>query len=283
MAQTLQSVQIASKSIRRTRVAESVQVQVPARRVAAVVAPLPAAAPEMPPAPVVHDRAAIAERVKTFAPLVRRMAFHLTTKLPPSVSVDDIVQAGMIGLMDAAARYQEGQGAQFETFASQRIRGAMLDELRVNDWLPRKTRKALRQVESAVSRLEQRLGRAPAEREIAAELSMPLDEYQAVLQEARGYELVHLEDFGHEDDDDYLERHCPDGGADPLQRLQDLRFREALVHAIDALPEREKLLMGLYYEQELNFKEIAGILGVSESRVCQLHSQAVARLRAKVA
>ena len=221
-------------------------------------------------------------RIKQFAPLVRRMAHHLAAKLPPSVEIDDIIQAGMIGLMDAASRYQEGQGAQFETFASQRIRGAMLDELRANDWLPRSTRKALRRIESAITALEQRLGHPPTETEIANELGVSLSEYQSLLHEARGYELLHLEDFGHDNDDDYLERHCPHADADPMARLQDMRFRQALVQAIEGLPEREKLLMGLYYEQDLNFKEIAAVLGVSESRVCQLHSQAVARLRGKL-
>jgi RNA polymerase sigma factor for flagellar operon FliA len=222
------------------------------------------------------------QRIKQLAPLVRRMAHHLAAKLPPSVDIDDIIQAGMIGLMDAASRYQEGQGAQFETFASQRIRGAMLDELRANDWLPRSTRKALRRIEAAITALEQSLGRPPSETEIARELGVSLPEYQSLLQEARGYELLHLEDFGHDEDDDYLERHCPNPEGDPMAKLTDIRFRRALVEAIEDLPEREKLLMGLYYEQDLNFKEIAAVLGVSESRVCQLHSQAVARLRGKL-
>ena len=221
-------------------------------------------------------------RIEEFAPLVRRMAHHLAAKLPPSVEIDDIIQAGMMGLMDAAARYEEGHGAQFETFASQRIRGAMLDELRQNDWLPRSTRKALRRIEASVTRLEQRLGRSPTEPEIARELGVPLAEYQSLLQEARGYELLHLEDFGWEDNEDYLERHCPDARSSPLDLFQDARFRGALVDAIEGLPEREKLLMGLYYEQDLNFKEIAAVLNVSESRVCQLHTQAVARLRSKL-
>jgi RNA polymerase sigma factor for flagellar operon FliA len=222
------------------------------------------------------------QRISEFAPLVRRMAHHLAAKLPPSVEIDDIIQAGMIGLMDAASRYQEGQGAQFETFATQRIRGAMLDELRSNDWLPRSARKSMRRIERAVHKLEQKLGRAPNEKEIAQELGEPLDIYQSLLQESRGCELLHLEDFGRDDDDDYLDRHCPDNRANPLELFQDARFRGALVKAIEALPEREKLLMGLYYEQDLNFKEIAAVLEVSESRVCQLHSQAVARLRAKL-
>ncbi|HEY1328116.1 MAG TPA: RNA polymerase sigma factor FliA [Casimicrobiaceae bacterium] len=221
-------------------------------------------------------------RVTQFAPLVRRMAHHLAARLPSSVQVDDIIQAGMIGLMDAAARFEESQGNQFETYATQRIRGAMLDELRQNDWLPRSTRKALRRIEAAMHKLEQRLGRAPSEAELARELNVPLAEYQSMLQEARGYELLHLEDFSRDEDDDYLERNVPDERENPFEKYKDARFRTALVAAIEGLPEREKLLMGLYYEQELNFKEIAAVLEVSESRVCQLHSQAVARLRSKL-
>ena len=220
--------------------------------------------------------------VEEYAPLVRRMAHHLAAKLPASVQIDDIIQAGLIGLMDAAGRYEEGQGSQFETYAAQRIRGAMLDELRQNDWLPRSMRRALRQIEAAVNALEQRLKRAPTEGEIAGELKIPLTEYREMLQDARGYQLIHLDDFSGDDDDDYLERNCPDNRENPLEKLQDNRFRKELIKAIDALPEREKLLMGLYYERELNFKEIAAVLEVSESRVCQLHSQAVARLRAKL-
>ena len=221
-------------------------------------------------------------RIKEFAPLVRRMAHHLAARLPSSVQIDDIIQAGMIGLMDAAARFEEAQGNQFETYATQRIRGAMLDELRQNDWLPRSTRKSLRRIETAMHKLEQRLGRAPSEIELAQELGVPLGEYHSMLQEARGYELLHLEDFSRDDDDDFLERNLPDDRENPFERYKDARFRAALVEAIEHLPEREKLLMGLYYEQELNFKEIAAVLEVSESRICQLHSQAVARLRTKL-
>jgi len=225
----------------------------------------------------------VEHRIAEFAPLVRRMAHHLAAKLPSSVQIDDIIQAGLIGLMDAASRFEESQGNQFETYASQRIRGAMLDELRQNDWLPRSMRKSLRQIENAVTNLEQRFGRAPTEGELAKELGVSLAEYQTMLQEARGYQLLHLDDFhGDSDDDDFLDRHCPDNRSNPLERIHDKKFRAALIQAIEQLPEREKLLMGLYYEQELNFKEIAAVLEVSESRVCQLHSQAVARLRAKL-
>lgn len=223
----------------------------------------------------------VEQRINEYAPLVRRMAHHLAAKLPSSVQIDDIIQAGLIGLMDAANRFEASQGNQFETYAVQRIRGAMLDELRQNDWLPRSMRKSLRQIENAVSKLEQRLGRQPSEGELAQELGVPLPEYQTMLQDARGYQLIHFGDFS-TDEDDYLERHLPDNRANPLERIQDEKFRAALVKAIEALPEREKLLMGLYYEQDMNFREIAVVMDVSESRVCQLHSQAVARLRGRL-
>jgi RNA polymerase sigma factor for flagellar operon FliA len=228
------------------------------------------------------EQSDIERRIKECAPLVRRMAHHLAARLPASVEIDDVIQAGLIGLMDAAGKFEESQGNRFETYATQRIRGAMLDELRVNDWLPRSTRRALRRIETATSALEQRFGRPATETELAQELGVSLSEYQTLLQEARGYQLLHLDDFADDGDDAFLERNCPDDRGNPLVRIQDRRFRAALVQAIEGLPEREKLLMGLYYEQELNFKEIAAVLEVSESRVCQLHSQAVARLRGKL-
>jgi len=224
----------------------------------------------------------VEQRVTEFAPLVRRMAHHLAAKLPSSVDVDDIIQAGLIGLMDAAGRFEASQGNQFETFASQRIRGAMLDELRQNDWLPRSIRKAFRQIEVAISKLEQKLGHAPSERDIAAELGISLSDYQVMLREARGYQLFHIEDFETDTESGLFDRLCPDNTSNPLDKIQDRQFKAALVQAIRDLPERESHLMGMYYEQELNFKEISLVLKVSESRVCQLHSQAVARLRAKL-
>ena len=224
----------------------------------------------------------VESRINEFAPLVRKMAYHLATRLPASVRVDDIIQAGLIGLMDAAKRFEESQGNRFETYATQRIRGAMIDELRENDWLPRSLRRSLRQIDAAIHKLQQRHGRAPTEDEIARELGISLAEYQMRLQEAKGHQIVHLDDYGDESGEDYLERHQPDARDDPLECLADQRFRAALIEAIGALPEREKLMMSLYYEQDMNFKEIGAVLEVSESRVCQLHSQAVARLRVKL-
>lgn len=221
--------------------------------------------------------------VERFAPLVKRMAHVLAAKLPASVQLDDLLQAGLIGLMDAVGRFEASHGAQFETYAAQRIRGAMLDELRANDWLPRGVRKAQKSIETALARVEQRLGRASTEVEVAEELGLSLRDYQTMLGEAHGAQLFYYDDLGDDDgNEDFLERHCADPSAPPAEEIHDARFRAALVAAIGDLPEREKLLMGMYYEQELNFREIAAVLGVTESRVCQLHSQAVARLRGKL-
>jgi RNA polymerase sigma factor for flagellar operon FliA len=220
---------------------------------------------------------------KHYAPLVKRIAYHLMAKLPASVQVEDIIQNGMLGLLDAMNRYEEGLGAQFETYAVQRIRGAMLDGLRENDWLPRSLRRDMRRIESAITTLEQAKGRQPTEGELAESLGMPLGEYQKMLQEARGYQLVYFEDFTNGDDDDYLDRHSVGTeDLDPLARLLDKNMRDVLVRAIGDLPDREKTVMGLYYEEDLNLREIGEILGVSESRVCQLHSQAIARLRSRI-
>jgi len=220
--------------------------------------------------------------IARYAPLVKRIAYHLMAKLPASVQVEDIIQNGMLGLLDAITRYEEGLGAQFETYAVQRIRGAMLDGLRENDWLPRSLRREMRRIEMAVHSLEQLHGRQPLEGELAAALGLSLAEYQKMLQEARGYQLVYFEDFGDEDDDDFLERHIVGEGMDPLTLLENSNMRGVLVQAIEDLPEREKMVMGLYYEEDLNLREIGEVMGVSESRVCQLHSQAIARLRARI-
>lgn len=220
--------------------------------------------------------------VVQYAPLVKRIAYHLMARLPASVQVDDLIQVGMIGLLDAVSNYDDTQGAQFETYAVQRIRGAMLDELRQCDWLPRSARKTLRQIEMAMNVLEQRVCRAPTEREVADELHVSLDDYQQMLLDARGCQLLHYEDLQNGEDEDFFERHCADDSSEPFANLHDERFRAKLVEAISILPEREKLMMAMYYEEELNLREIGEVLGVSESRVCQLHSQAMARLRSKL-
>jgi RNA polymerase sigma factor for flagellar operon FliA len=221
--------------------------------------------------------------LRQYGPLVRRLAHQMIAKLPANVEIDDLIQVGMIGLTDALTRFDAAQGVQFETFATQRIRGAMLDELRGADWMSRGTRKQQREIEAAVHRLEQRLGRAPQESEIAKEMGISLGDYQELLGKVRGTQLIYLEDMSGDDgDSDYLDRHVASEGSDPLSLLQDHKMRAALVEAIKALPEREQYVMSMYYEQDMNLKEIAAVLGVTESRVCQLHSQSIARLRVKL-
>jgi RNA polymerase sigma factor for flagellar operon FliA len=220
--------------------------------------------------------------VQRFAPLVKRIAYHLMARLPSSVQVDDLVQNGMMGLLDAINRFEAGMGAQFETYAAQRVRGAMLDGLRENDWLPRSLRRDFRRIEVAISKLEQEFGRPPSEVELASTLDMTLAEYQKMLQDARGHQLISYEDMVEDGEDDFLERHLTDSSREPSKILEDDSLRRLLVQGIEMLPEREKLMMALYYEKDLNLREIGDVMGVTESRVCQLHSQAVVRLRARI-
>ena len=217
--------------------------------------------------------------VRTHLPLVKRIAYHLMSRLPASVEADDLIQAGLIGLLDAVDRFDDGQGAHFETYATQRVRGAMLDELRDSDWASRTMRKASRQIENAIHALQQRLKRPPTEQEIAGELGIGIQDYFELLNDTRGAQLVYYEDLYASDNDDFLERFVDELASGPFEMISDRNFKKALTQAVVELPDREKMLMGMYYEQEMNFKEIGAVLGVSESRVCQLHGQAIARLR----
>lgn len=214
-----------------------------------------------------------------YLPLVRRQALSMQVRLPASVELDDLIQAGTVGLLEAVGRFDASQGASFTTFASQRIRGAMLDELRSRDWLPRSVRRNARMVDEAVRRLEQQLGRAAEENEIATELGMELEEYRQLLSDTNSGNLLPFEMLLEEGAEPGVEDTSQDT---PLQQFLDGEKRDQLVAGIEALPEREKLLMALYYQEELNLKEIGAVLGVTESRVSQLHSQAVSRLRARL-
>jgi RNA polymerase sigma factor FliA len=222
--------------------------------------------------------------IRQYSPLVRRLAHHMMAKLPPSVQVDDLIQVGLIGLSEALTRFEASQGVQFETFATQRIRGAMIDELRENDWMSRGSRKSQKEIEAALRKLEHKLGRSPNETEISNELGMSLADYQSLLSKVRGTQLVYLEDMngGSEGEDSFLDRHLVDGDSNPLELLRNQRLRQSLVDAIKTLPEREQYIMSMYYENDMNLKEIAAVLGITESRVCQLHSQSIARLRSKM-
>ncbi|UYG00088.1 MULTISPECIES: RNA polymerase sigma factor FliA [unclassified Halomonas] len=217
------------------------------------------------------------DMVNQHMPLVRRQALALQVRLPASIELDDLIQAGMVGLLEALGRFDAAQGASFATFASQRIRGAMVDELRTRDWLPRSVRRSARAMDESVRRLEQSLGRPPEESEIARDLDMPINEYQQLLADTNSGHLLPFEELLEEGGEPIQESLNA-----PFEELLDGQQRETLIAAIEALPEREKLLMALYYQEELNLKEVGAVLGVTESRVSQLHSQAISRLRARL-
>jgi RNA polymerase sigma factor for flagellar operon FliA len=218
--------------------------------------------------------------VEQYTPLVLRIAHYLKGRLPPNVLLDDLIQAGMVGLLEAVRQYDPRQGASFETYAGIRIRGAMLDEVRRHDWTPRSVHRKAREISEAMYRIERRTGRDARDTEVAQELGMSLEEYYRALQDALGCRLFSVEELA-EQGDAWLEEASADskGG---IELLTQEKFRQALADAIAGLPERERLVVSLYYEEEMNLREIGEVLGVGESRVCQIHSQAMLRLRARM-
>jgi len=221
--------------------------------------------------------------ISEHAPLVRKIAYKMVSRLPANIELDDLIQAGMMGLMEAARRYKEQVGAQFTTYATTCITGAINDELRRSDWLPRSVRDASKKIEKAIEELRIRNGRAPSENEIAQHLGLDSEEYAALLDKAQGVQIVFMGD-GKDDEDTHQQsvESLPDDNDTPEELLQKVEFQKALSKYIDALPEREKLVLSLHYEQDLNYKEIAMVLDVSQGRVCQLRTQAIARIRSEM-
>jgi len=218
--------------------------------------------------------------VARHAALVKRIAFHLINRLPDSVQVDDLIQAGMLGLLEAASKFKSNQGASFETFAGIRIRGAMLDEIRKLDWTPRSVHRKYRAVSEAIKTVEERNGNGGdvSDREIAAEMGVSLEEYHQILVDSNSARLFSMEAL-----EEKTESVLPNSSEQtPFEALSDEEYQQHLADSIASLPQKEQLVMSLYYDDELNFREIGQVLEVSESRVCQIHGQAVMRIRTKM-
>lgn len=220
-----------------------------------------------------------ASLIEQHAPLVKRIAYHMLARLPASVQVDDLIQAGMMGLLEASKKYDSSKGASFETFVGIRIRGAMLDEMRKGDWVPRSVHRNTRMVSDAVRAVESRTGKDAQDKDVAAELGVSLEEYHAILVDTQGSRLFSFDGLQEEGAQPDLQVSHRGPGRD----IEQDKFKQALAEAIESLPEREQLVLSLYYSEELNLKEIGVVLGVSESRVSQLHSQCAARLRVRLA
>jgi len=220
------------------------------------------------------------ERVMQHAPLVKRIAYHLLGRLPDSVQVDDLIQAGMLGLLEAIRNYDASQGASFDTYAGIRIRGSMLDEVRRSDWTPRSVHKKSRMVSDAIRTIENKTGREASDADVAKYLDISIDEYNHILQDSSSCRIFSVEELA-QDGDHYLDE-ALNYTEEPVDGLSREGFQKALANAIMGLPERERLVISLYYDEELNLREIGEVLNISESRVSQISTQAVLRLRSRM-
>ncbi len=218
--------------------------------------------------------------VMKHASMVKRIAYHLLNRLPDSIQVEDLIQAGMIGLLEASRNYDNNQGATFETYAGIRIRGAMLDEVRRCDWTPRSVHRRAREVSAAMREIEASTGRDARDSEVAEKMAITLGEYHKILVDSAGCKVFSTEALLLSGAANIGE--CKTAAQGPMEGITTDGFKEALVDAISSLPERERLAVSLYYEEEMNLKEIGEVLGVSESRVCQINGQAMFRLRSRM-
>jgi len=220
------------------------------------------------------------ELVTKYAPLVKRIAYHLKARLPATVVVDDLLQAGMIGLLEASRKYDPNQGASFETYAGIRIRGSMLDELRRNDWAPKSVHRKVRDITQAIRTIEHREGRDARDEEVIEVLGISRDEYFKTLQDVSSHRVLSWDEIGI--DEDAFGHSVSDSKTGVHDELEKQHFQSKLSESISSLPEREKMIVSLYYESELNLREIGSVMNVSESRISQLLSQAHIRLRARM-
>lgn len=227
------------------------------------------------------DNKAGNELIEKYAPLVKKIAFHLLARLPASVLVDDLIQAGMIGLLEAAKRYDSSKGASFETYAGIRIRGSIIDEVRRGDWTPRSVHRNGRRIADAIQSIEASTSNDASSTAIADEMGVSVDEYHKLLKDSIESKLFSVDELASTEGVGYSEQ-LVDGAPSPMQAAQKSAFVASLAEAIKTLPEREQLVLALYYDEELNLKEIGQVLEVSESRVSQIHSQAAHRLRSRL-
>lgn len=216
--------------------------------------------------------------IHQYSSLVKKIAQHLMAKLPPCVQIDDLIQAGMLGLLEASSHYDLKKGASFETYASIRIRGAMLDEIRRGDWIPRSVHRNTRRINEAIRKIENVTNREAKDSEVAAALNVTIEDYHHMVQDAHGVRLYALEEFNLSEDGLYS---TSSAHLEPLQGLQREDFRLNLMKGLESLPDRERLVLKLYYDEELNLRQVGEVLGVSESRASQIHAQAILKLHAR--
>ena len=227
-----------------------------------------------------EEKQAADQLLEKYTPLVKKIAWHLSSRLPADIHIDDIIQSGLIGLLDASKHYDPSQGAQFETYASIRIRGAILDEVRRSDWVPKSVHKKARDLTAAIAEIERRTGRDARDIEVAQELGVSMDEYYNILQDSSSCRMLSFDDL--EADDTQSLGMFEDRHSNVVSEVMDEEFKQRLSHAIASLPERERMVMSLYYDTEMNLKEVGALIGISESRVSQLLSQAQLRLVARM-
>lgn len=219
-------------------------------------------------------------------PQIKYIAHRISTKLPSHVELNDLVSAGVLGLLDAVEKFDPSRGVKFKTYAELRVKGAILDSLRNLDWAPRSLRKRSKDLEKTYKELEQRLGRPATDKEVSDELGITLDEFYELIDQIKGLNLGSFHDLAPQEDDrngEPLVKYIPDAPQmDPFFVFQKSELRDLLAVAIDTLPKKERLVVSLYYFDELTMKEIGKVLGVNESRVSQLHTKAMLRLRTKL-
>ena len=226
------------------------------------------------------QEADISSVLEQHATLVKRIAHHLSARLPDSVLVDDLIQAGMIGLLEAAKNFDGTKGASFETYAGIRIRGSMLDDIRKGDWTPRSVHRNTRMIADKISTLESELGRDVKDTEVAEALDISIDQYHIMLKDSNAGKIIGMDDLGVSEDVITVKDDSVDD--DIYEDIEQNHFKSSLAKAIKTLPEREAMILSLYYDDELNLREIGDVLNVSESRVSQIHSQAMVRLRSRL-